>query len=64
MSAAIPSAAIPSNAVLFDARDDGITIITLNRPDQRNALGKDIRDGLFAAWNRFENDRARSLAFQ
>jgi enoyl-CoA hydratase len=50
------SAAIPSDAVLFDARADGIAIITLNRPDQRNALGKDIRDGLFAAWDRFEHD--------
>jgi len=45
-----------TNAVLFDARDDGIAVITLNRPDSRNALGKDIRDGLFAAWDRFEKD--------
>lgn len=45
-----------SDAVLFDAREDGIAIITLNRPEQRNALGKDIRDGLFSAWDRFERD--------
>ncbi len=45
-----------SDAVLFEARDDGIAVITLNRPDQHNALGKDIRDGLFAAWDRFERD--------
>ncbi len=45
-----------SDAVLFDARDDGIAVITLNRPDQRNALSKDVRDGLFAAWDRFERD--------
>jgi enoyl-CoA hydratase len=45
-----------SDAVLFDGRDDGIAIITLNRPEQRNALGKDIREGLFAAWDRFEHD--------
>ena len=45
-----------SDAVLFDARDDGIAIITLNRPESRNALGKEIRDGLFAAWDRFERD--------
>jgi len=38
-----------SDAVLFDARDDGIAVITLNRPETRNALGKDIRAGLFAA---------------
>jgi enoyl-CoA hydratase/carnithine racemase len=28
----------------------------LNRPEARNALGKDIRAGLFAAWDRFERD--------
>ncbi|CAN5420856.1 enoyl-CoA hydratase-related protein [soil metagenome] len=51
-----------TDAVLFDARDDGIAIITLNRPDQRNALGKDIREGLFAAWDRFERDPALRVA--
>jgi enoyl-CoA hydratase/carnithine racemase len=51
-----------SDAVLFDARDDGIAIITLNRPDARNALGKDIRTGLFAAWDRFERDPALRVA--
>jgi enoyl-CoA hydratase len=47
-----------SDAVLFEARPDGIAIITLNRPDARNALGKEIRAGLYAAWERFENDPA------
>ena len=28
-----------SDAVLFDAREDGIAVITLNRPEARNALG-------------------------
>jgi enoyl-CoA hydratase len=51
-----------SDAVLFDARDDGIAIITLNRPEARNALGKDIRSGLFAAWERFERDPALRVA--
>jgi len=45
-----------NDAVLFDARTDGIAIITLNRPETRNALSKEIRDGLFAAWDRFERD--------
>ena len=45
-----------TDAVLFDARDDGIAIITLNRPEARNCLGKEIRAGLFAAWERFERD--------
>jgi len=51
-----------SDAVLFDARADGIAIITLNRPEARNALGKDIRAGLFAAWDRFERDPALRIA--
>jgi enoyl-CoA hydratase len=45
-----------SDAVLFDARTDGIAVITLNRPETRNALSKEIREGLFAAWERFEHD--------
>ncbi len=51
-----------TDAVLFDARDDGIAIITLNRPETRNALGKEIREGLFAAWERFERDPALRVA--
>jgi enoyl-CoA hydratase/carnithine racemase len=47
---------IMNQAVLFEARPDGVAIITLNRPDARNALGAEIREGLFAAWDRFEAD--------
>ena len=50
------------DAVLFDTSDDGVAIITLNRPEARNALGKDIREGLFAAWDRFERDPALRVA--
>ena len=45
-----------SDPVLFEAREDGIAIITLNRPDTRNCLSAEIREGLFAAWDRFERD--------
>jgi enoyl-CoA hydratase len=51
-----------SEAVLFDARDDGIAVITLNRPEARNALGQEVRAGLFAAWDRFERDPALRVA--
>ncbi|HKU37993.1 MAG TPA: enoyl-CoA hydratase-related protein [Polyangiales bacterium] len=51
-----------SDAVLFEARADGIAIITLNRPEARNALGKEIRAGLFDAWQRFERDPALRVA--
>lgn len=50
------------DAVLFDARDSGVAIITINRPDARNALGKEVREGLFAAWDRFEGDPALRVA--
>lgn len=48
--------------VLFDARPDGVAIITINRPDARNALGKGVREGLFDAWARFEKDDALRVA--
>lgn len=51
-----------SDAVLFDARDDGIAVITINRPDQRNCLSREVREGLRAAWDRFERDPALRVA--
>ncbi|MET9214121.1 MULTISPECIES: enoyl-CoA hydratase/isomerase family protein [unclassified Nocardia] len=50
------------DAVLFEARPDGIAVITLNRPDTRNCLAHDVRAGLFAAWERFEADPALRVA--
>jgi enoyl-CoA hydratase len=50
------------DAVLFEARDDGIAVITLNRPEARNALSRDIREGLFTAWDRFERNQALRVA--
>ncbi len=51
-----------SDAVLFDARADGIAVITLNRPDTRNALSAEVRDGLRVAWELFERDPALRVA--
>jgi enoyl-CoA hydratase len=51
-----------SDAVLFDARADGIAVITLNRPDTRNALSADVREGLRVAWDRFEHDSSLRVA--
>jgi enoyl-CoA hydratase/carnithine racemase len=51
-----------SDAVLLDARDDGIAVITLNRPETRNCLAPDVREGLYAAWDRFERDPALRVA--
>jgi enoyl-CoA hydratase/carnithine racemase len=51
-----------SDAVLYQLREDGIAVVTLNRPEQRNALSKEMREGLFAAWARFEKDPAARVA--
>ncbi|MDT3439870.1 MULTISPECIES: enoyl-CoA hydratase-related protein [unclassified Pseudofrankia] len=51
-----------SEAVLFEARDDGIAVITLNRPETRNCLARDVREGLDAAWYRFEREAALRVA--
>ncbi|MEY2942877.1 MAG: hypothetical protein RLY97_891 [Pseudomonadota bacterium] len=48
--------------ILFDARADGIAIITINRPDTRNCLSREVRQGLFDAWTRFEADPALRIA--
>ncbi|MFC6620138.1 enoyl-CoA hydratase/isomerase family protein [Novosphingobium panipatense] len=50
------------DAVLFDAREDGIAVITINRPDQRNALTREVREGLREAWARFEGDDSLRIA--
>ena len=51
-----------SDAVLFDARSDGIAVITINRPEAHNTLGREVREGLFATWERFEGDPALRVA--
>ncbi|WP_336968703.1 enoyl-CoA hydratase/isomerase family protein [Sphingobium aromaticiconvertens] len=51
-----------TDAVLFEARDDGIAILTINRPEQRNALTREVREGLRVAWERFEHDPALRVA--
>lgn len=51
-----------SDAVLYDLMPEGIAVITINRPEQRNCLSLDVRQGLFAAWDRFENDDSARIA--
>ena len=51
-----------SDAVLYAVDGDGIATITINRPDQRNCLSKEVRQGLFAAWDRFEQDTSARIA--
>ena len=51
-----------SDAVLYAVDSDGIAIITINRPEQRNCLSKEVRAGLFAAWEQFEQDASARIA--
>jgi enoyl-CoA hydratase len=50
------------DAVRYDVTGDGIAILTIDRPEQRNALSKEVRDGLRAAWARFDADNAARIA--
>lgn len=51
-----------ADAVLYAADDQGIATITINRPEQRNCLSPEVREGLFAAWDRFERDTDARIA--
>lgn len=43
-------------------KKDQVTIIQINRPDQRNAINDEVRSGLFEAFNEFENDPNQRVA--
>jgi enoyl-CoA hydratase/carnithine racemase len=51
-----------NNAVTYESAD-GIAVITLNRPDKRNAINNDLALGLRAAWERLNasDDRVAIL---
>jgi enoyl-CoA hydratase len=51
-----------TDAVLYLVDNEGIATITINRPEQRNCLSKEVRAGLFAAWDRFEHDATARIA--
>ncbi len=45
-----------NNPVLTDVADNGVAVITLNRPAARNAINGALRRGLFDAVDRLDND--------
>jgi enoyl-CoA hydratase len=47
--------------LLYETRD-AIAIVTINRPEQRNALNQAVREGLREAFARFEADAALRVA--
>ncbi|CDO89864.1 enoyl-CoA hydratase [Mycobacterium triplex] len=46
------------DAVLYEATDSGVAILTFNRPDRLNAWGPDIAAGFYAGIDRAEADPA------
>jgi E-phenylitaconyl-CoA hydratase len=46
----------------LDIIEDGIALITINRPDKRNALDDEHYEGLSAAWQRVRDDAAIRVA--
>ena len=50
-----------SEAILFEMRGP-VALITINRPEARNAINAEVRTGLFAAWKRFEEDDSARVA--
>jgi enoyl-CoA hydratase/carnithine racemase len=50
------------DAVLYAVDEAGIATVTINRPEQRNALSREVREGLRAAWARFEDDAIAKIA--
>jgi len=51
-----------SDPVLFETTEDGIAILTINRPESRNALNREVREALTQAWLRFERDDSLRVA--
>lgn len=50
-----------SDEILYDSRGP-VAVITINRPEQRNAISAGVRNGLRAAFERFEADEAAQVA--
>jgi enoyl-CoA hydratase len=52
---------VEDKAVIYE-RDGEIAVITLNRPEKRNALSEDVRNGIRDSFARFEADEAAKVA--
>jgi enoyl-CoA hydratase len=50
-----------SEAILY-AMHGPVAVITINRPEARNAINTAVREGLAAAWQRFEADISAKVA--
>jgi enoyl-CoA hydratase/carnithine racemase len=50
-----------TDEILFDV-EDGIAVITIDRPQQRNAINRGVNEGLHKAFDLFENDATLRVA--
>ena len=50
-----------ADAILYENRGR-VAIITINRPESRNAINREVREGLIAAWERFARDGEARVA--
>ncbi|HTC14466.1 MAG TPA: enoyl-CoA hydratase-related protein [Steroidobacteraceae bacterium] len=50
------------NEAILYAMHGPVAVITINRPEARNAINTAVREGLFAAWRRFEADASAQVA--
>ena len=51
-----------TDEVIFEVVDGHTAIITINRPEQRNAASQAVRSGLREAFERFDRDEALAVA--
>lgn len=50
-----------SDELLYEV-SDGIAVITINRPQRKNAINNAVREAMFDVWPRFEADEAAQVA--
>ncbi len=55
-------ATTPYRYILVESEDDGIAVVTLNRPEKRNALSLDTMQELIAAFEAIGADRSTKVA--
>ncbi|MCD6680768.1 MAG: enoyl-CoA hydratase-related protein [Burkholderiaceae bacterium] len=50
-----------SDEILYE-KQDRVVVVTINRPERRNAINHAVREGLHDAWRRFERDEDARVA--
>jgi enoyl-CoA hydratase/carnithine racemase len=50
-----------SDEIVYENRGQ-VAVVTINRPEARNAINSGVREGLAAAWQRFESDTDARVA--